>query len=598
MDSFKQTSLRPNGKAAAPQTASTHKRPQVVFGFLGTVKDAGMDESRWDTWRPTVSLFAADRPNLTRLELFITNADHQPLARQVEADIQQIRNHASVATHCLAVQDPWNFEQVYLALHEFAKAYAFEDGTDYFVHLTTGTHVAQICLFLLLEARYFPARIVESFATPGDPGGADESAPHEGDWQEGHQGYGRARGRLDVVDLNLATYDQLAQRFRIERLEGQGLLKDGIETKNPAFNQLIGRIERVALASTAPILLSGPTGAGKSHLARRIYDLRKRRHLIAGAFIEVNCATLRGDNAMSALFGHRKGAFTGAVADRPGLLREADKGILFLDEVGTLGLDEQAMLLRAIEDKRFRPLGTEKEVQSDFQLMCGTNQDLTARAAAGLFRADLLARINLWDFVLPGLKDRREDIAPNLLFETERASLQLGARVSWSAPAWSRFMEFAMEYSWPGNFRDLSSSVTRMATLADGYRITVADVDAELLTLERGAGVASSGGPTQRPSRLQWVRRVLTDEEIATADLFELNALEGVLEVVRDTLSMADAGRQLFAASRLQKANPNDSDRVRKYLAGWELDYRKCKDALREAPRNTGSNPSDGSVGT
>lgn len=521
-----------------------------------------MDESRWDIWRPTVSLFATDQPSLTRLELLITDADHRPLAERVANDIQQIRSYASVGIHNLAVKDPWDFVQVYSALHEFAKSYAFDDHTDYFVHLTTGTHVVQICLFLLLEARYFPARIVESFA---------DAATSSSHWQ----------GRLEVIDLNVAAYDQLAQRFRIERLEGQGLLKDGIETKNQAFNQLIGRIERVALASTAPILLSGPTGAGKSQLARRIFDLRKRRHLVAGAFIEVNCATLRGDNAMSALFGHRKGAFTGAVADRSGLLREADKGILFLDEVAELGLEEQAMLLRAIEDRRFRPLGSEKEVQSDFQLMCGTNQDLTARASTGQFRADLLARINLWDFVLPGLKDRREDIEPNLLFETERSGLQLGARVSWSAPAWHRFMEFAMEHSWPGNFRELGSAVARMATLADGYRITVADVEVELQTLGRGTQVEAVGSSKRRHT-LSWVRRVLTGDAVDVADLFDLNTLEGVLEVLRDTHSMADAGRRLFAASRLQKANRNDSDRVRKYLAGWGLDYRSCKEALRD----------------
>ncbi|MFT5424055.1 MAG: transcriptional regulatory protein RtcR [Phycisphaerales bacterium] len=95
--------------------------------------------------------------------------------------------------------------------------------------------------------------------------------------------------------------------------------------------------------------------AGKSRLAGRVYELRKHRHLVEGELVEVNCATLRGDSAMSALFGHKKGAFTGASSDRPGLLRAANHGILFLDEIGELGLDEQAMLLRAIEEKRFLP---------------------------------------------------------------------------------------------------------------------------------------------------------------------------------------------------------------------------------------------------
>src|SRR4029450_8433591 len=167
---------------------------------------------------------------------------------------------------------------------------------------------------------------------------------------------------------------------------------------------------RVTVRSSAPILLLGPTGAGKSLLARRIYELKKTRRLVEGPFVEVNCATVRGDAAMSALFGHVKGAFTGAVRDRPGPLLSANGGLLFLDEVGELGLDEQAMLLRALEERRFVPLGSDREVTSDFQLIAGTNRDLADAVRAGRFRDDLLARINLWTFELPALSHRRVDI--------------------------------------------------------------------------------------------------------------------------------------------------------------------------------------------
>ena len=127
----------------------------------------------------------------------------------------------------------------------------------------------------------------------------------------------------------------------------------------------------------------GPTGAGKSKLARRIYELKKTRQRVTGAFVEVNCATIRGDAAMSTLFGHVRGSFTGALRDRPGLLRAADGGVLFLDEIGELGPDEQAALLRAIEEKQFLPLGADREVRSDFQLIAGTNADLAAARADG-----------------------------------------------------------------------------------------------------------------------------------------------------------------------------------------------------------------------
>ncbi len=118
--------------------------------------------------------------------------------------------------------------------------------------------------------------------------------------------------------------------------------------------------------------------------------------------MEVNCATLRGDNAMSALFGHVKGAFTGAIQARGGLLKEAGGGILFLDEIAELGADEQAMLLKAIEEKRFFPYGSDHETESDFSLIAGTHRNLAQRVSEGLFREDLYARINMWTFALPG----------------------------------------------------------------------------------------------------------------------------------------------------------------------------------------------------
>src|SRR5882762_3571471 len=218
------------------------------------------------------------------------------------------------------------------------------------------THVAQICLFLLTESRWLPGRLIQ--CSPD----RDRGSP----------------GNIKIIDLDLSRYDRIASRFQQEQREGVSYLKGGIETRNTAFNRLIDRIEQVAIATRDPLLLMGPTGAGKSRLARRIYELKKMRHTITGDFIDVNCATLRGDGAMSTLFGHVKGAFTGALKDRPGVLRAADKGMLFLDEIGELGNDEQAMLLRALEEKTFLPLGSDREVRSDFQLIAGTNRDLAA----------------------------------------------------------------------------------------------------------------------------------------------------------------------------------------------------------------------------
>ena len=223
-------------------------------------------------------------------------------------------------------------------LHALASGYKFDtDNEDYLIHITTGTHVAQICWFLLAEARYLPARLLQT------------SPPRKKD-------VANSIGSAEIIDLDLSRYDKIAQRFRREHDDTVSFLKSGIATRSVRFNGMIEQIEHVAGRSRAPMLLVGPTGAGKSFLARRVYELKRQRQRLAGRFVEVNCATLRGESAMSALFGHVKGAFTGAQTERAGLLRSADGGLLFLDEIGELGLDEQAMLLKAVEEKTFPAL--------------------------------------------------------------------------------------------------------------------------------------------------------------------------------------------------------------------------------------------------
>ncbi len=367
------------------------KRPLVVIGLLGPTLDVGANDERWTRWRPTVAVCQHDDLLVARFEL-IYQPSFVALARVLERDIAKVSPETGVKLHAMPLADPWDLEEVYGALHDYARgAYPFDtEREDYLVHITTGTHVAQICLFLLTESRHMPARLLQT------------SPPRRGEGPRPQTRAERTAGTWRAFDLDLSRYDRLASRFDAEARERTGLLKAGIETRNAAFNALIARVERVALASRAPMLLTGPTGAGKTQLAGRIYALKRAGRQIEGAFVEVNCATLRGDGAMSTLFGHAKGAFTGAVSERDGLLRKADRGMLFLDEIGELGLDEQAMLLRAVEEKTFRPMGSDREVKSDFLLLAGTNRDLAARAREGRFRDDLLARIELWTFPAPG----------------------------------------------------------------------------------------------------------------------------------------------------------------------------------------------------
>ena len=336
-------------------------------------------------------------------------------------------------------------------------------------------------------------------------------------------------------------------------------LKGGIPTRNAAFNRLIERIEQVAIRSAEPILLLGPTGAGKTRLARRIFDLKQSRRQVAGEFVELNCATLRGDAAMSALFGHKKGAFTGALRDRPGLLRAADGGVLFLDEIGELGPDEQAMLLRALEEKRFLPLGADQEASSDFQLLAGTNRDLGAAVAAGTFREDLLARLNVWTFRLPGLRERPEDVEPNLDYELAEFARRRGDAVRLNAEARKRFLTFAAAAgaSWRGNFRDLNAAVRRMGTLATGGRVTLNGVEEEIARLEAGWGPAGEDRAETADDEAALVE-VLGPERMAL-DPFDRVQLAHVVGVCRRV--QARSRRRAGSCSAVSRQEENGTQR-------------------------------------
>lgn len=531
----------------------------VAISLLGVTLDAGRGPERWEKWRPTVGLCQHENLLIKRLVL-LYQKKYQSLAEIVVEDIRNISPETEVLLTEIEFDDPWDFEAVYGALHDFARGYEFNtEREEYLVHITTGTHVAQICMFLLTESRRFPAKLIQTSPSA----------------RRGKEG----TGAFEIIDLDLSKYDRIASRFQQEQREAVSYLKSGIETRNARFNRLIDRIEQVAISSQDPLLLMGPTGAGKSRLAKRIYELRKARHQVSGDFVEVNCATVRGDAAMSALFGHIKGSFTGAMRDRPGLLKAADGGVLFLDEIGELGLDEQAMLLRALEEKVFWPLGGDREVRSDFQLIAGTNCDLLLEVREGRFREDLFARINLWTFRLPGLRDRLEDVEPNLQYELEQYARRTGTHVTFNKEARERFLAFATspEARWAGNFRDLNGAVIRMATLAQGGRISIEVVDEEVERLRTSWRLS----PQSDCDNL--LPGLLEKEQLDGLDLFDRLQLEEVVKVCRESRTLSEAGRKLFIASRGKKRTANDADRLRKYLARFNLDWSRLQDASPES---------------
>ena len=523
----------------------------VAISILGTILDRrGKKEKRWDKWRPTVSMCQHEDMVIDRLELLFDNHSKR-LAEQVTEDVARVSPETEVVHHLVNFNDPWDFETVYSTLLDFTRGYDFQTSEEqYLTHITTGTHVAQICLYLLTEAGYLPGKLLQT-----SPAKRGSNAP----------------GQYQIIDLDLSKYDQIASRFQKEHQEGTSYLKGGIETNNAAFNKMIAQLEQVSIRSSEPILITGPTGAGKSRLAQRVYDLRKQRGKLFGPLVAVNCATLRGENAMSALFGHKKGAFTGATADRPGLLMEANSGLLFLDEIGELGLDEQAMLLRAIEDKRFMPFGSDKEISSDFQLIAGTNKDLVLQCQKGEFREDLLARIDLWIYRLPSLNERKEDIEPNLDYELEKFSTKSGYLVKFNKAARDRYLSFShsAEAVWSANFRDLNASITRMGTLADGGRVTIDLVDEEIIRLKRKWQV----GTQDREGHIEIIDSALGAGYAVKMDYYEQVQLAALIEICRVSNSMADAGRKLFNVSRAAKKSSNDSHRVKQLLGKYGLDF-------------------------
>lgn len=219
------------------------------------------------------------------------------------------------------------------------------------------------------------------------------------------------------------------------------LFKDVLPTQNKKYKDELKKLLKI-IPTEIPLCILGESGTGKSYLARVIHDLSKRK----GKFVELNCSTFSGDTLKSELFGHAKGSFTGAMADKVGKLLEAHKGTLFLDEVGSMSLEMQEGLLKAIEEKAFYPLGSNKVVKSDFRVICATLDDLEVLIKSGKFRFDLFQRISGYTFTQPALRNRKEDIFPII-----KAKLASSRKIIFKEEA-KKILE---HYKWPGNIREL-----------------------------------------------------------------------------------------------------------------------------------------------
>ncbi len=253
---------------------------------------------------------------------------------------------------------------------------------------------------------------------------------------------------------------------------------DSSPSKNAQMKALYALVDRVAKSPTT-VLITGESGTGKEVIARRLVERSDRA---SAPYIRVNCAAIPASLVESELFGHEKGAFTGAVAGKPGRFELADKGTLFLDEIGSIPLETQVKLLRAIQEQEFERVGGVRTLRVDVRLVAATNVDLREEVAAGRFREDLYYRLNVVHLRLPPLRERMEDLDALVESFVARFNRRLGRQVRGiDADVWARLRA----HPWHGNIRELENTIERAVLLAEGDVIRVADLPEELASRTR-----------------------------------------------------------------------------------------------------------------
>jgi two-component system, NtrC family, nitrogen regulation response regulator NtrX len=307
------------------------------------------------------------------------------------------------------------------------------------------------------------------------------------------------RGAFDFLEKPLDT-DRLLVTVRnalahAELMDENSRLREATESRftmvgdSPALRTVRELIAKVG-PTAARVLITGENGTGKELVARALHEASPRREQ---PFVEVNCAAIPSELIESELFGHMKGSFTGAFADRAGKFEQADGGTLFLDEVGDMSLSAQSKLLRVLQEGVVNRIGGSKSIQVDVRVLAATNKELDGEIAEGRFREDLLYRLNVVPIEVPALRERREDIPALVTHFAEQLAASAGVPGRKFADEAVRRLQVR---SWPGNIRELRNAVERALILASGKTVTAADIDQLVPSVTSGTAADATGPHT------------------------------------------------------------------------------------------------------
>ncbi len=290
---------------------------------------------------------------------------------------------------------------------------------------------------------------------------------------------------------------------------------DYLEGESDAAKQLYNYVKLVA-PTTMSVLINGASGTGKEYVAHRIHQLSKR----AGQpFVAIDCGSIPKELAASEFFGHVKGSFTGALTDKTGAFVAANGGTIFLDEIGNLSYEVQIQLLRALQERKIRPVGSNKEITVDIRLVSATNEDLEQAIEKGTFRQDLFHRINEFTLRMPELKDRREDILLFANFFLDQANRELDKQLIGFDDAASKAL---LEYHWPGNLRQMKNIVRRATLLAQGKLITPNELSELHESVHTHIGLPLRNEETEKQQIIEALRQTGNNKSRA-AQLLEID---------------------------------------------------------------------------